>query len=103
MRASLIEKETIVRDVLDRFKTQYQDGRYGEDKLEIIKKLEKHWKETRGNPLAETIDKIIGNSSWTMLKCDVCNEDKEEVWYFEPYYYDSYENPGMHICEKCLK
>lgn len=52
------------------------------------------------NPSANTIDTIIGNTSWTHIKCDNCGEDKEIVIQIgQP---KDYESNTVKICVICL-
>lgn len=50
----------------------------------------------------ETIDKLIGNDSWTKLICEVCGQKVNKLILLRPSYYNEYENSGIEICADCL-
>ncbi len=69
-----ITRQELANDVAERwYKTYYINGkwRYNEDgnKLEIYRNLKK----LGDNPNPDQIDIVIGNTSWTELRCDECD------------------------------
>jgi len=52
------------------------------------------------SPEPEDVNMVIGNDSWTDLRCDECNAHVEEVMRVgdEP----DYESATAHICKPCL-
>ncbi len=46
------------------------------------------------------ISNIIGNSSWTELRCECCNKGVEEVVFVETSHTNEYGNSAF--CNKCL-
>ena len=72
------------------------EWRYGEGKKDIYLRLEA----LGSNPTPEEVNKAIGNSSWTNVRCDECNKYVEEVVQVgeEP----DYESATANICKPCL-
>lgn len=79
-------------------KTYFRKGEwvYGFDKEVIYCNL----KALGDNPTPEDVDRVIGNSSWTSIKCDECGKYVEEVIQVgeEP----DYESCTANICKPCL-
>ena len=103
MNATKLKKQDRINNVLENWKHQYfRNGEwYDDNKKNIYLNLVAVFEDT-ANPAAKVIDNIIGNGSWTSFKCDVCNKNKNTLFYFRPNYYDEYENSGLNICKKCL-
>ena len=93
----LLTKQHLANIVDERWKKQYYKNyswdRYGEDKFETYEKLVNLGKSK--NP--EDVDKIIGNSSWTRLSCNHCNNDVDAVFIFGK------DHESLHVCECCVK
>ena len=92
----LITRQKEANGAAERWRRQYGLGQYGDDKLEILAKLEALGE----NPAADEVDATIGNGSWTATVCDECgvkNVDVVEVGQ-EP----DYESRTAHICKGCL-
>ena len=52
------------------------------------------------DPTPEKVEEIIGNRSWTTLKCNECNREVETVIEVgEPM---DYESQTAHLCTKCI-
>ncbi|MCP4761048.1 MAG: hypothetical protein GY870_04650 [archaeon] len=51
------------------------------------------------NPKPDEVDKIIGNSSWTMLTCNECNLDCEKIISVG----ESIDYDFVFICGDCLR
>jgi hypothetical protein len=94
---SVITLRQVIKDVPKRWRGQYGDGRYGRDKLEILKRLDALDAE---NCSADDINAAIGNSSWTNLQCDSCQEQKERIIRIgdDP----DYEARWQDLCVDCL-
>ena len=94
----LLTKQHLVNTVDERWKNQYYINssweRYGEDKVEKYKQLVKLGK----NKNSEDVDKIIGNSSWTRLICNNCNNDVKAVFVF-----GTDNDSSCYVCEDCVK
>ena len=95
----LITRKGLAAKVAARWKNNYftnGEWRYGEGKKEIYLRLE-----ALGlNPTPEDVNKAIGNSSWTDIRCDECGESVEEVLQMgEPL---DYESVPENICKPCL-
>lgn len=93
-------KRGIIRNILQSWKFQYFiDGewKYGEDNEVIYKELCKLNLETCS---AEDVNKTIGNTSWTYLRCDECSEEVDELVELgeEP----DYESRTANVCKSCL-
>lgn len=93
----LLTKQHLVNTVDERWKKQYYIdsswNRYGYDK---VKKYE-HLVNLGKNKNLEDVDKIIGNSSWTRLICNHCNNYVEVVFIFGAYH------ESLYVCEDCVK
>lgn len=77
----LVTKRDVIKKVAARWHEAYFDekGRgdyYGEDKPEIYAELLGLHLDTCTE---DEVTAIIGNDSWTELRCDVCNERQEQV------------------------
>lgn len=92
----LLTKQHLVNTVDDRWKNQYYINSswdyYGEDKIEKYEQLVNLGK----NKNPEDVDKIIGNSSWTRLKCHNCRNDVEAVFIFGTV------EESCYVCEDCV-
>lgn len=88
-----------IKSVVERWRRQYGSGGYGDDKLEILKRLESLDLETCS---ASDVDQIIGNSSWTRLApCHECGaEGVQTVMLGQEPDYESYT---AWVCKECLK
>jgi len=93
----VITKREIIKSVVERWGQTYRNNSYGEDKLEILERLKLLDLETVG---AVTINNIIGNNSWTTLKCSECGKDSIVVIQVgeEP----DYESATIQICLPCI-
>ena len=81
-------------------KTYYENARgewrYGDDKESIAQKLY----ELGLNPAPEQVNEVIGNESWTRVRCEECGESVEvAVTLGEP---PDYESATATICKACL-
>jgi len=95
---NLITTRSRIKSVVDEWSRTYGKGQYGEDKLIILEKLKLLDLNTT---TAENIGCIIGNNSWTEIKCDECGKSVSCVIVLgeEP----DYESATASICKKCLK
>lgn len=93
----LLTKQHLVNTVDERWKNQYYINsswdRYGENKLNIYEQLVSLGEVK--NP--EDIDEIIGNSAWTRLICNNCNEDVDAVFIF------CADETSCYVCGDCVK
>lgn len=92
----LITRQSTANDVATRWAHQYANGKYGQDKVDILNRLY----ELGDNPNPDDVDKVIGNKSWTKTECNQCgakNVDVVEVGQ-EP----DYESYTADICKPCL-
>lgn len=94
---SLIFLRDIINSAPERWKSQYTnyDGRDGYEKGLKTARLEALRPDER---TAENIERIIGNDTWTTLKCEVCNEPADALYSFIPSYADS----GTSVCLACV-
>ena len=92
----LLTKQHLVNTVDDRWKKQYYLNfswdYYGDDKVEKYEELVNLGK----NKNPEDVDKIIGNSSWTILICNHCNKDVDAVFIFGT------NEESLYVCEYCV-
>lgn len=65
-----------------------------DDKIEIGKKLRKLTLDAKETDVIA----IIGNDTWTALRCDCCENKVEQVVCVDAFYGD-----GMSLCEKCAE
>ncbi len=87
-----------VDGVPKRWAEQYPKNKNDPPKHAIGNKLNK-----LREPLdAADVNRIIGNSSWTRMHCDVCGEEGHLALTVFRYHYD----PGhlsLEVCDDCLK
>lgn len=50
----------------------------------------------------EEIDEIIGNSSWTTIRCYICENSVDKLVGLYPKSHDEYDNHSVHIFKKCI-
>ena len=90
----LLTKQHLVNTVDERWKKQYYRGgswNYcADEKYEQLVNL-------GNNKTPEDADKIIGNSSWTRLICNHCNNYVEVVFIFGAHH------ESLYVCEDCVK
>lgn len=95
---NVITKRELIERVAQTWREQYYDTNthrwYDEAKERIYQRLAE-----LQNPTAEAIDAIIGNGSWTSLRCNACHEDREAIYCFDVTggEYTTY------ICAECLQ
>ena len=88
----ILTKKQLIADVPKRWLEQYGENPSDSSKKKIHDELLK-----LGDSInKESVDKIIGNESWTMLICDICRQDVDVV-----AIYDQYDSYG-YFCKKCL-
>lgn len=93
-----ITTRSLIQSVVTRWSEQYGVGRHGPDKQQILEKLKMLDLETCAK---ESVNAIIGNSSWTTLRCDDCRSEVDTVIQLgqEP----DYESATAEVCVKCLR
>ena len=95
----LITKEGILKNLISRYKQQYPNnmivigGRWSDDIIRELE-LEKPLTEERAN-------EIIGNSSWTRIRCDECNKEVQSVVMVDEE--PDCESSTAMLCVSCLK
>jgi hypothetical protein len=94
----VITERELIKTVPQRWKSRYSSGKYGQDKIVIMEQLDNLNIDTVSS---EEISKIIGNNSWTLLKCNECNKSVKTVIQLgdEP----DYESHTVFICLECIK
>ncbi len=93
----IITKRERIKGVLESWKKQYPLGK-GRD--EITNELSKL---NLNKVSAKKINDIIGNNSWTRLRCDECEKDKEIIIMFLEKWEEDYESNSCSLCFDCLK
>lgn len=88
---NLLTRQDVVADVAERWREQYPEGE--PDRDEIYECLV-----SRKPSTVEAVEEIIGNDSWTILECDVCDERRDAVVMFDNRTTDY----GTRICQDCL-
>ena len=97
---NIITKRDRIRTVAKRWSKQYGIGTHWEAdpvKQGISQSLEMLDKETCS---ADDVAKIIGNNSWTRMRCDECKEDT--TWIIQLGEMLRYENNTANICRACF-
>jgi hypothetical protein len=94
----IITERMLIRALPKKWRGVYGNGRYGEDKLETLKRLDAMNVETATR---QDVFKIIGNYSWTEQQCDECNRTKRVIVQLgdEP----DYESTTLRLCMPCCK
>ncbi len=85
----------VIADAPKRWAAQY-DGTTYADKQEKTERLAA----LLPGFTAEQVNAIIGNSSWTELKCDLCGENVEAVIGCSPYW-DDFGERSISMCASC--
>ena len=93
----LITKRDIIKQVVSKWEEVYSSGFYGDDKLEILEKLKKLDLNTVS---AKKIESIIGNNTWTSLKCSECKKRANKVVLVDKDYHDDCND--YHSTTLCL-
>jgi hypothetical protein len=94
----VITERDRIKQVVSSWSHTYSGGSYGKDKLEILERLKQL---DLNKATAKEIENIIGNSSWTDLKCNECEKYVKKVVQVgeEP----DYESATVFLCVKCIK
>lgn len=93
----VLDRNKLAQMVHEKWNEVYGDGRYGEDKLVILKNLKKLGK----NPDPNDVDKIIGNETWTRTLCSECGRFKGKtiIVGHEP----DYDSETAYLCKSCVQ
>lgn len=102
----IVTQRDLIRGVAAKWRGQYQyaienpekDARWhtGETKASIWAALKALDLETA---TADDVRRIIGNDSWTSLRCDECGTETEQVLMFGT---SGYESSTHSLCAKCV-
>lgn len=86
-----ITLQEVIDSVPARWKQQYANRGTAKqyEITELLKQLTPPLK-------AEELNKIIGNSSWTVIRCNECKKDVDTV-------IELGDEPSVYVCVKCLK
>jgi hypothetical protein len=90
-----VTTESLVRNIAKDWDDQYSYPNVGEEKREISRRLSMLNPETA---TAADVESIIGNGTWTSIRCDECNRKVASAINFEPV--DGYTPT---VCESCLE
>ena len=94
--ADIISRRDVLLGIPDAWAQQYHEKRWAidPDKLHIGARLQS----LKGTDYTEKqVNEIIGNASWTSLRCDECEKQVDAVVLFgDPEY------PQIKVCEGCL-
>ena len=91
----ILTVQELANTAKDCWKRQYfYDGswKHGSDKKTVYENLVSLGE----TPIPSQINEVIGNNSWTMLKCSVCNKEVDTVVVF------SIDDSSFYLCKKCL-
>lgn len=98
--AKLITRRDVIRGIAKRWHEQYGDNpeRHGPDKTEIYRGLLALDLETCS---PADVEAVIGNATWTRLKCNGCGRDVDAVVQVgdEP----DYESSTADLCRSCAE
>lgn len=96
-QAKLITKRSLIKEVYQRWSTQYADHPAMSDKHEITKKLSMLNLDTCSE---QDVSNIIGNTAWTHIRCNGCDKTVDAVVFVgeEP----DYDSASAMICAPCL-
>lgn len=78
------------------WRATYASGVHGQDKLAILDMLDA----LGSNPDPDTVDEVIGNTSWTCCYCDECRAACEQV--IEVGQEPDYESATAKLCKACV-
>jgi hypothetical protein len=95
----LIEKKQLCKDIAIRWNEQYQ---YDYKRLPEMKRIYDGLLAMKGRKTPKKIAAIIGNDSWTRIRCHECKKDDVKVAVQlgeEP----DYESSTATICVECLR
>jgi hypothetical protein len=94
----IITQRDLIKGIPAWWRETYASGKYGQDKIQIMKLLDTLDVETA---TVKDISDIIGNDSWTSRSCDECQMDVDVVIQLgqEP----DYESNTVEICRNCFK
>lgn len=99
MELKIIYKRDRLDGIAQKWRNTYGHGFYANDpdKQKIQDKLDAL---APKQFLPEEADTIIGNSSWTEFKCDLCKQDKDVLMRMgeEP----DYESRWLDCCQECI-
>lgn len=88
-----------IKNVCERWDHTYRDRFVAwPEKLKIYTELVNLYEDEKNMPSREEVNIIIGNNTWTELKCMECNIDVEKLIYLDNGYERFY-----YICFDCLK
>lgn len=93
---SLTTRQEVINGAVDRFERQYGSGHWPVHAAKIapLKALK------RDAGYADEINRIIGNTGWTSLQCEECDQSVEVVASLGT---DSeWGGPAVSVCEECL-
>jgi len=94
----VITERDRIKMVVKKWSLKYESGAYGQDKIEILKKL----KNINLNTVsAKEVESIIGNSTWTDLICDECGEHVTKIVQVGEELND--ESATARLCTACLR
>lgn len=96
MKPVLITQRDLIRGLPEKWRRQYPDGGYYGRK-DVQGKLDALNCETA---TVEDVAAIIGNTSWTDIHCDAC--DESVPWIVRVGQEPDYESATAHLCGKCL-
>jgi len=93
----LITRQTLANTVANRWVAQYADGPYGQYEINIFEQL----RALGEKPIPDSVDMIIGNTSWTRTDCHECGAENIDV--VEVGQEPDYGSSTANICKSCLK
>jgi len=97
----LITRKQLIKNVPKRWDEQYPPNTAGTDKVVIGKQLKKLNLETA---TIHDIKNVIGNYSWTSMKCDECGRDDDDLdAVIQVSEEPDYESNTASLCKKCVK
>ena len=95
----IVSRSELIKSTPDRWFRQYKNYEYGSSSFRHREKCDElsalKWPFS-----AEDVNKIIGNDSWTIMKCDECKMDAEELVHLGDEV--DYDATYADVCFECL-
>jgi len=97
-----VTKQSKAADAAEQWRQNYQNcsrGKwYSEDKRLIYGALIG----LGDNPSPEAVNEVVGNTSWTDIRCDNCNEKVDTVIRLSGWGYGDHNDEQVEFCQTCV-
>lgn len=92
-RFTIHTPETCAAEAASRWHEQYKNWKHDAEKMQVGKALDA----LGPKPAAADVNRVIGNDSWTRVRCDACRKNVALVVSF------STDEGGASLCRRCLR